>query len=261
MESFEDVDLRWQPEPLWDEWPRGHDTDFMLWRMEDAFLQEATAGPPGRMLDAACGHARHAPEMHRRGWQLAGVEPSREMITRAKEVVAEEGGAIDLFCGIGETMPFRDATFDRVVCQSSLDHYADPATGMREMSRILRPGGTIVIGVNNYHGLSCRTSRLIYAAKRALRLVPRGKRLFWDNPTHGEHTFEGSLPALKRFAGPELQVERVRGVSMLWALPGWNRVLSILPDKLRRIVLGELDRLARIIPGASDFIIVTWRKR
>ena len=40
----ERVDLGWQPEPLWDEWPHTYDSDFAMHRMEQAFSRIATSG-------------------------------------------------------------------------------------------------------------------------------------------------------------------------------------------------------------------------
>lgn len=76
------IDLDWQPEPLFDAWPGGWDTKFILERMEEAFLEQASAGAPGRLLDVACGRARHGTDLHRRGWKVFGLDPSLEMIAR-----------------------------------------------------------------------------------------------------------------------------------------------------------------------------------
>lgn len=262
----EQVDLRWQPEPLWETWPKGHDTDFIMWRMERAFADIAVAGRGGTLLDVACGNAFHAPEMHEAGWQVYGIDPSPEMLVRAVAEVREKGASIDMFRGIGEVLPFRDATFDRVVCMSSIDHFANPDVGMREMGRILKPGGELIIGFTNYGSLSVRLSRINYAVRRRLGLVAKGKRLFWDDPTEGEHTFEGKMPTLKRFAGPSLRLHQAYGVSMLWAVPGWSFVLGLIPGnskparKVRGGILRALDALARRFPSQADFLVLTWKR-
>jgi hypothetical protein len=93
--------------------------------------------------------------------------------------------------------------------------------------------------------------------RRLLRLVPRSRHLFWDDPTVGEHTFEGSIAILKRFAGDALELERATGASLFWGVPGWGEVLKRLPA---RRICGSLDRVARAAPGLSDFIITTWQK-
>jgi SAM-dependent methyltransferase len=254
------VDLDWEPEPLLADWPRGRDNDFIMVRMEDAFLKKAAAGAPGRLLDVACGAARHAPELHRRGWKVMGLEPSPAMIAKAGRSALGSSTPLDLARGIGEALPFRDASFDRVLCQSSLDHFANPSEGMHQIARVLKPGGEAVIGIVNYGGVSCRGSRVVYALGRKLRLIKRGKHLFWDTPVPHEHTFEANLPTLKRLGSPWLELEEVYGVSLLWAFPGWGKLLRPLPYPAARAVLRGLDLLARVVPSASDFIISRWRR-
>ena len=229
-------------------------------------LERASAGGPGRLLDVACGGAHHAPEFHRRGWQVFGLEPSPEMIARGRRVAAEAGTELQLVRGLGEALPFQDHTFDRVVCQSSIDHFVHPADGLREMARILRPDGRVVVGFVNYDGLSCRGSRLLYRIGRSLRLVPPGRRLFWDSPVDGEHTFEASLWALQALAGTSLELEAVYGVSMLWAFPGWRFVFKLAPGKsaialrVRDAIARGTDRAGRAWPRLSDFLVTTWRR-
>jgi SAM-dependent methyltransferase len=47
----------------------------------------------------------------------------------------------------GQTIPFEDASFDHILCTEVLEHVEDPASLIAEMSRVLRPGGTIVVTV------------------------------------------------------------------------------------------------------------------
>ncbi len=261
LDRLGNVDLDWEPEPLWVNWPRGRDNSYILVRMESAFAEKAIGGPPGRVLDLACGAAIHAPELHRRGWDLLALEPSPAMIVKAKTTAEESGFDLELFRAIGEVTPFRDGSFDRVLCQSSLDHFANPAEGMREIARILKPGGLAVIGLVNYGGVSCRGSRVVYAILRKLRLVKPGKNLFWDTPVPHEHTWETTLERLKSMGTPWLDLEGVYGVSMLWAFPGWGTFLGLMPERLATLLLRALDALARKTPTASDFLITIWRTR
>ena len=107
----------------------------------------------------------------------------------------------------------------------------------------------------------------MYVALRGMRLVRKGKRMFWDDPTETEHTFEGSIAALKRFAGDELVLEQALGVSMLWAVPGWSWVFKLMPGYsrpavwMRERILRSMDRLGRAFPAQSDFVVLTWRRR
>jgi SAM-dependent methyltransferase len=229
-------------------------------RMEDAFLEKAADGTAGRLLDLACGAARHAPELHRRGWKIIALEPSPAMIAKARQNALETNTPFELVRGIGEFLPFQNGSFERVLCQSSLDHFANPSAGMEEIARVVKPGGHAIIGIVNYGGLSCRASRVIYVLGRRLRLIRPGKHLFWDTPVPHEHSFEANLPTLKKLGGPWLQMEEAYGVSLLWAFPGWGTLIRPLPHPAARAVLKGLDMIARIVPSASDFIIMRWRR-
>lgn len=262
----ERVDLGWQPEPLWDEWPKGRDTAFVMWRMEQAYADIATRGGGGKLLDLACGDAEHIGAFHAAGWHVYGLEPSPEMIVRANERAAGVGADMPIVRGIGEVLPFRDATFDRIVCMSSLDHFANPAAGMKEIARILKPGGDVIIGIVNYEGLPRRGARLIYKFQRRVGLVPKGKRLFWDDPTEGEHTFEGGIGSVSRHAAGVLELKHAYGVSMLWGFPGWHYLFRLMPGEskvartARDAILKSLDALARRLPRQSDFLVMTFER-
>ncbi|MEE8557134.1 MAG: class I SAM-dependent methyltransferase [Myxococcota bacterium] len=54
--------------------------------------------------------------------------------------------------GVFETAPFPDGTFDRVFIMNVLDHVRAPVEGLAEISRILRPGGTLVLSVDTFSG-------------------------------------------------------------------------------------------------------------
>ena len=260
MVDLKKVDLDWANEPLLGNWPRGRDNDFVLIRMEDAFLKTAGDGTPGRLLDLACGDGKHIPALRGQGWNVFGLEPSPAMVEKAKRTFAEAGTSTELLRAIGEVLPFQDEIFDRVLCESSLDHFANPAEGMREIARVLKPDGTAVIGIVNYRGAACRGSRLVYALGKRLGRIPRDQHHFWDTPVPHEHTFEGSLPALKQMASPWLELEHVYGVSLFWAFPGWGWLLARLPKAFANRLLGGLDLVARVVPSASDFLIMRWRR-
>ena len=125
------------------------------------------------------------------------VEPSPAMLAAARDRMAEFGATVTLVRGIAETLPFRDGTFDRVLCESAIDHFAHPDAAVREMTRVLQPEGRLVISFVNYGSVSTRISRLAYRAWRRGAPVIPGQHLFWDSPVPIEHTFECSLPVVR----------------------------------------------------------------
>jgi demethylmenaquinone methyltransferase / 2-methoxy-6-polyprenyl-1,4-benzoquinol methylase len=114
------------------------------WR---AFLvSRVDAGPEDRVLDVATGTAAVAIEVARTtGASVTGVDQSAEMLAAGRERVERAGLAdrIELVEGRAESLPFADASFDALTFTYLLRYVDDPAATLRELARVVRPGGTI----------------------------------------------------------------------------------------------------------------------
>lgn len=97
--------------------------------------------PPGDALDAACGTGRHARRLVELGHRVVGVDASPEMLEMARESLPE-----NLFheCDL-KSLPFESASFDLVVCALALEHVQDLTAAIVDLSRVLRPGGRMVL--------------------------------------------------------------------------------------------------------------------
>jgi demethylmenaquinone methyltransferase/2-methoxy-6-polyprenyl-1,4-benzoquinol methylase len=95
--------------------------------------------PPGsKVLDVATGTGMVAAELARRGCEVTGLDQSQEMIRTSKHPDAAR-----FVAGQAEHLPFPDATFDAVTFTYLLRYVDDPATTMRELARVVKPGGTV----------------------------------------------------------------------------------------------------------------------
>jgi ubiquinone/menaquinone biosynthesis C-methylase UbiE len=90
------------------------------------------------------------------GGYIAGIDPSEEMVQQAKarNVKAIEGGRVDLRYGSGESLPFEDHTFNKALAMNSMQVWPDAVVGLREMRRVMKPGGRIALGFTPYSGQS-----------------------------------------------------------------------------------------------------------
>ena len=114
------------------------------WRRE--MVSRIVDARPGSMLDVATGTAGVALELVRRtSGQVTGIDITRAMLERGRTRIARAGASarVQLVVGQGERLPFRDATFDALTFTYLLRYVADPAKTLRELARVVKPGGTI----------------------------------------------------------------------------------------------------------------------
>lgn len=114
--------------------------------------------PGDRFLDLGCGFGRHAFEAARLGARVIALDQAETELKEVRNTFAAmaDAGEIDEACFVGTVngdatcLPFADATFDRVVASEVLEHIPDDARALSELTRVLRPGGTIAITVPSY---------------------------------------------------------------------------------------------------------------
>jgi ubiquinone/menaquinone biosynthesis C-methylase UbiE len=92
-----------------------------------------------RVLEVGCGTGKWLRLLASAGCDIAGVDPSREMLHRVSTEVKA-----DLRTGLAEALPWHDAMFDLVLYVNAFHHFAAPETALRETFRVLRPGGTLL---------------------------------------------------------------------------------------------------------------------
>jgi len=78
---------------------------------------------------------------------VTGVDIAPDMVARASGLAARSGVADRVAFGVGDVaaLPFGEASFDVVVSTFSAHHWPDPAAGLAELYRVLRPGGVVWI--------------------------------------------------------------------------------------------------------------------
>jgi SAM-dependent methyltransferase len=100
-----------------------------------------------RLLDVGCGDGYLTARFGKRAREVVGLDPDPKMIGMARTLHA--GPNLQFDQGIAEKLPYPDASFDRVVAVSVAEHFQDPAAGLKEMARVLRPGGVLAISVDS----------------------------------------------------------------------------------------------------------------
>jgi ubiquinone/menaquinone biosynthesis C-methylase UbiE len=139
------------PDRFWDTYSRYYDCVYqlmpyrkLLW---DAF--EALELEPGmRVLDAGCGTGNFEhfiAEKNHPPVTIDAVDFSTEMLSRAKAKCRGLDNVTFQQADLGGRLPFEDATFDRIVSINVLYALPDPDTALRELVRVLKPQGRIIL--------------------------------------------------------------------------------------------------------------------
>lgn len=98
------------------------------------------AAPGATVLDVATGTGLVADILRRRGLRVTGVDQSAEMLSVARR---RFGPAVELVEASADALPFADGSFDHLTFTYLLRYVDDPAATLRELARVVRPGGTI----------------------------------------------------------------------------------------------------------------------
>ncbi len=208
--------------------PRGYELSARL----EAILSLLGDGP-GDVLDVGMGPGRLCQELARRGWTVAGVDPSRTMVERARRRIPEASSRL-LEASL-EELPFAPESFDAVVATGVLEYVEDVDAALVEIVRVLRPRGVAAISTPNYGSWHVAWRRVARSAARPLRRAlgrPNAPRRRW-----------GRLGGIKRLlAAVGLEVEAAQFVSF-----------SVAPTPLDLLFPRTAVRIARHLEGRGAF--------
>ncbi len=197
----------------------------------------------GRLLDVGCGGGRFLRAMRLRGWEVRGVEFD------AGAVESCRADGLEVFHGDLAAARFPDASFDVVTARHLVEHLPDPRGFVREVHRILRPGGLMALRTPNSRALGRRW----FGAHWFANDVPRHLVLF-------------SPENLVRLAGEAgFEPVRLRTASTpKILLNSWDYRFGVKgrPSRKRRLrrLLARPYVAASMLLGRGDEIIALFRR-
>jgi ubiquinone/menaquinone biosynthesis C-methylase UbiE len=192
-----------------------------------------------RILDVGCGTGHHMASLRARGYEVAGVDGSAEMLAHAR---ANNPGA-EIYESDVERLPFADKSFDYVICIEVLRYLPDFRRCVKEMVRVLRPGGVCLATAaplfnSNGYFLVNRLASLASIGD----LVPL-KQFFATSGRLRRGFLEAGFASVEIqgvYTGPVNWVERLAPSKLSSFLRSWERLDARLAD---RAVLREFANM------------------
>jgi SAM-dependent methyltransferase len=202
-----------------------------------------------RLLDVGCNWGRWSIAAARKGYAVSGIDPNPLSILAARRVASQLALDIDYRSGSGEVIPYAENTFDVAFSYSVLQHLAKRRVraAIKEISRVLRPGGVVLIQMPNWLGIRC----LYHQAKRGFRAGRDFEVRYWG--------LKELRDAFGIIGEVDLSVDGFLGLGIQAAdidlLPRRFRAVVHTSEALRKLT----DRLPFLL-YAADSVYVTVRK-
>lgn len=202
-------------------------------------LAELAGARPGlRLLDVATGTGSAARAAVRRRASVVGVDRSPGMLAVARKLSRK----LDLRHADVRALPFDDGNFDAVTCGLSLSHFADRDRALREILRVLRPGGRLVASA---WGEGSRLPTGVVGELLDRCGAPVGREVLdeetWLCPEQGSSTlrragFADVSVRVESFGGSFAGPEEALAWALGWPLTAWrvSRLDSVGRQRLRR---------------------------
>jgi SAM-dependent methyltransferase len=220
-----------------------------IWTLVSSYL------PCDAFLDAGCGDGRHLAAFAQTGQpplRLAGTDISARILETARKSTDQSGLDVDYQRANLERLPFDDCSFDLVLCTQVIEHLLDPQAGVRELARVLAPGGKLVLSTDNRHTLSKVLNAPRSAAVRIAHGRNRSQSVSFPHRDFAIRDFEWLVDA----AG--LTIERVETFRFHLdppldsrAKPGLQRALNRLDRALPRHRFGDIVAIVASRPHAA----------
>lgn len=103
-----------------------------------------------KILDAACGGGELSLKLAERGCKVYGIDISEDAISSAKRLSKRAKITCEFEVGSVEHLPYPNGYFDKIICSSALEHFRDDLKALKEMNRVLKPNGKLVLTTDSF---------------------------------------------------------------------------------------------------------------
>lgn len=137
----------------------------LAFRIRRQVVLELLGSGPGTVLDVGCGPGVMVEPLLSRGWTFWGIDPAPAMIA-----ACTAGPNVHLAVASAERLAFSDEQFDAVICMGVIERIIDDTSALREMLRVLKPGGSLIVTAPHRFSPSLAWRNLVvYPVVAALR--------------------------------------------------------------------------------------------
>jgi ubiquinone/menaquinone biosynthesis C-methylase UbiE len=202
----------------------------------DRLLSTVSTGR--RLLDVGCGTGHHLSALQQRGFDVCGIDGSADMLAQARAL----NPTVELKLADVDALPVPDASFDVVICIEVLRYLPDPTRCIREIARVLRPGGMALVTAQPLLNLNGYFAVNRFPLKRFFGLVPL-KQFFTTSGRLRRQFRRAGFDTVKIhgvYIGPINWIEHLAQPILRRTLKAWEPLDARLAD---RPVLRELANM------------------
>ena len=204
------------------------------------------------ILDVGCGHGRHSWEAHKRnGCHIYALDMEEESLIKTRHVLrlmdeeAKSNGNWFVIRGDALNLPFRDASFDKIICSEVLEHLPNDEQGIREIVRVLKESGTLAVSVPTYltEAVYWRISKDYYnnpgghirkyKTQQLISLLSQNNlQIFAIRHKHGLHSIYWLLRCLFGIKNEKASIPSLYHRFLVWDLRVKSKPIRLLDDLL-----------------------------
>jgi len=218
----------------------------------EALRSLPTPNPGATALDVATGGGHTALCVAQHGWKVTAGDIAPKMLENAKKLLADAGFELETRLFPAEAIPFADSSFDLVTVRVAPHHFSSPEKFVREVARILKPGGHFLLIDGSVPDNDPETEEWLHWVEK------------WRDPSHGRLLSRAAWEKLAKEAGMRI----VRSELHPFKQPdlNWYFETAATSPENREKVLALVDRASEHVRKAmglerQDGRIVWWWPR
>lgn len=204
-----------------------------------------SSGAGKKILDLGCGGGFLAEEFAKAGFEVTGMDPSPKLLDGARAHALQGHLNINYIEGYGEKLPFENSSFDYVACCDVLEHVADLDGVIKQISRVLKPGGAFFYDTIN---------RSFMSYFLIIKVAQEWKFTAWEAPrTHDWKMFVKPAELSEIMARHGLVQQELKGITPGQGLiAGFFNVRKRAKGKITRYEMGkQMDLRESDDPGVT----------